>query len=179
MRKMLLCLVALGLFGSSSGAWAQLSLNLLPAAQSGNAGDTLTYFGTIQNLGTSDVFVNSDNFALTGAGLTLDDARFFNLTPLIVPGGTTTGPLALFDIAINPSASPGNYLGAFSLLGGSDASGQNILANQSFQVTVTPEPGAAAWLSGLSFTSLIWARRRAERRRKPFTRRAENRPNAG
>ena len=57
---------------------------------SGQLGQTITFQGILNNLGTPAVFLNGINFT-AAAGLTVNTAAFFQLPSLLTPG-QATGP---------------------------------------------------------------------------------------
>jgi uncharacterized membrane protein len=153
-------LVALLSLGTS--ARAQLSFLIQPGVQSAKPGSLLSYSATLTNNGSSRIFLNSDTFSLTGAGLVLDDTPFFLNFPLSLTGGqTVTG--GLFTVQIGPNVATGLYNGIFTVQGGVTSTALTNLATQSFSVGVTsaPEPASAPLLllGGIALTA-VYARRR-------------------
>lgn len=147
-------------------AHAQVSFLIQPANQVSNPGDLLTYTATLTNTGSSEVFLNSDTFNLTGVGLELDDSPFFTNFPLSLQGGGVASG-DLFTVLIGPSVAPGSYSGTFTIQGGPTDGDFNDIATQSFQVTVAgtvaPEAASLALLaiSGLPLAGMILRRRTA------------------
>ncbi|HUA62455.1 MAG TPA: hypothetical protein VML19_27105 [Verrucomicrobiae bacterium] len=132
-----------------------LSIMLDHPNQTAIAGQTLSFFGVIQNIdtvpGAADVFLNSDtlNFALTDASV---QDNFFANVPISLAEGASSGEIDLFDITLaSPESLPvGVYTGTYILLGGKDGGGdtaQDILAQVSFSVNLVPEPGSAGLLA--------------------------------
>lgn len=115
------------------------------------------------------IFLNGDSFNITSP-LTLDDSDFFNNFPLsLAPGQTFTGDL--FVITVPPGTAFGNYLGSFTLEGGSNANASDPLGTVDFNVTTTPEPSSilllltgAAGLVGAGYKRNLrgWAFGRSE-----------------
>ncbi len=139
-------LAVLPLLLLAAPAHAQLTLNLLPAVQAGNPGDTLYFTGTLSNMTADTVFLNSDSPTFNGPG-TIDDTPFFNNAPASLdpmgtmdangnPTDTYNGPF--FDITLNANAAPGTYNGTFTILGGVDGNATDTVATQDFSVTVLP-----------------------------------------
>lgn len=156
----LIALTALAALGAS----ADIDITFDNAAQSGSPGQTLNFFGTITNTGASTVFLNGDsyNFALTDA--TFSD-NFFANVPVSLAAGASSGDIDLFDVTIaNPETLPlGTYSGTYGLFGGVDENAEDNLAQASFSVNVTPEPGYFALLA-IGLVSMVWLhRRRASR----------------
>jgi hypothetical protein len=155
---------------TASAATAQVILSFSSAAQVGAPGSTVTFSGSISNIGSSTVFLNSDAFTLTGTGLTLDDSLYFANAPLSLDPGISTGTIGLFTVAIDPATGVGSYPGSFSVLGGADSNAQDTLATAPFTVGVaspssaTPEPGALALLMGAASTGSLFALRHLRRR---------------
>ena len=155
MRHTLVLTSLLVLLLSNMGrANAQLTFTLSPDTLTGAPGDTLMFFGTVTNSGSTTVFVNTDNVNLTGMGLTLDDNPFFMNVPQILNAGDTSGRVELFDVAIDPTAAFSMYPGFFSVVGGATNGSQDLLATSNFTVIVAPaapppapnvpEPGSIA-----------------------------------
>lgn len=167
MKTLRLLLVAgLLLLGSVTTARAQLSLTFTDTLLTGAPGTTLTFAATLLNTGVTELFLNSDNFSLTGAGLTLDDTPFFtNVPSSLASGAFFTGPI--FDVVLAPTALPGNYTGTFTVLGGASSTASDTLASENFQVNVVlpqqgiiPEPGVGILLAAGTLSWLGTALRR-------------------
>jgi hypothetical protein len=148
-----------------------INFTLVQPNLTGSAGDTLIFQGTLTNPTASTVFLNGDNFQAGAPFLPVDDSAFFPNTPLsLAPSGSmgdSVGPVDLFSVMIGAGAIPGNYTGLFKILGGASSSAQDILATQSFLVTVVPpqmavpEPGTLAMLgTGIAAAMLNFRRRR-------------------
>ncbi len=130
------------------------------------AGNSMTFNGSLAAPLTNagDLAILSDSFSVDSP-LVLDDTDFYFDTPFFLsPGSTYTGPL--FTVTL-PSTTPNGLYNGFFDVSLSDAAGNPVEANASFQVTagsaaaVTPEPGT--WL--LLATGLIGGvllRRRAQ-----------------
>lgn len=157
-------LIPCALVMTGTPARAQLNLQIISNTLSGLPGDTLSYTGTLINSGTTELFLNSDLFNLTGTGLTLDDSPFLTNFPLSILGGETfTGSLFTVNIGATP---PGLYNGTFTILGGTTDTDQNPLVTGNFAVTVNataPEPASGFLILGsvLPATGLWYRRRRA------------------
>lgn len=144
-------------------AHAQLSFTLSNPNQTGTAGATLTYEGTLTNLGSATLFLNGDIFSLAGTGLTLDDSAFFQQAPTSLSAfGTADASYtgALFTVEIAVDAPVQNGVGTFSIVGGADENAQNTLATQTFGTSVAPEPGT---FTLLAVTGLLVCCRRRKR----------------
>jgi hypothetical protein len=143
-------------------AQAQLLFTLDNPVQAGLPGQTLTFSGTLTNSGTSEIFLNGDNFSLGGTGLTLDDTPFVDGAPFSLAANESFSG-SLFTVAIDSSAPfPQSGAGTFSIVGGVDDTAQDILASAPFQIGVTaPEPGALGLsMAGVAVLGILTARRR-------------------
>lgn len=140
----------------SAPANAQVQFNLLTSYLGGNRGDTLSYFGTLTNLGSEEVFLNGDLFNLPGDDLTVDDSPFFTNFPLSLGAGESFTD-AMFTVNIGPNTPQGTYQGTFTILGGPSDGDFNPLATQTFGVSVgAPEPGTG-WLLFVGATAFTGA----------------------
>jgi hypothetical protein len=126
--------------------------------QSGSLGDFLQFFGTITNTSGSTVYLNSDNFDLTGFNYGTDVTDYFAITPVSLDAGASSGDMELFDITIpNPFTDGCVALadcgGSYQILGGADSNAQNVLGTAYFTIDVqqasgVPEPSYVVLLSG-------------------------------
>jgi|SRR5579871_6612031 len=136
---------------------AQLQFDLTPAVLTGMPGDTVTFSGTLTNLGGAELFLNGDGIDLAGTGFTDDDTDFvlgapLSLAPAGTPGDTWSGNL--FDVAIASDVPPADYPGEYMITGGDTGTSNDVLTIRDFVVTVTPpsavpESGASALLLGI------------------------------
>lgn len=142
-------ILLIGLAGAPAQGTA-LFITLDTPTLSGSPGDFLQFFGTITNTTGATVFLNADNFNLTGFDPSaLDDTPFFINAPLSLAAFGSTADIELFDVTIPNPFAAGDYGGTFQILGGADGSAQDIVATAFFTVQVaTPEPSSAALLSG-------------------------------
>ncbi len=144
----LLTMLALG-----SAQGGVIGLTFDQPNQTGAAGDTLHFFGLIENAGAGQVFLNGNSLNLTMASATLNDL-FISNVPLFLNGDTDSGSIELFEVALSDPLldAPGVYSGTYTLLGGADDSATEVLGAWSFSVTIepqtgdVPEPGTAAML---------------------------------
>ncbi len=121
---------------------------LTNSSLSGAPGATLTFQGTILNAGAPTVFINGDSTTTSSGFLSIDDTFFFANVPLSLDPNVSVGPVNLFSVLIAPGTSFGTYaFNFFNIVGGPDASTQNLLATQTFTVTVVPEPATALLLA--------------------------------
>jgi hypothetical protein len=145
---------------ASAGAWADINIAFDVPNQSGAAGQTLNFLGAITNTGATAVFLNNDSFNFTLTDATVVD-NFFASVPVSLAAGASSGDIDLFDVTIaNPETLPlGTYTGIYGLLGGIDGNAADNLAQASFSVSVTPEPGYFALL-GVGLSLIGWLHRR-------------------
>jgi len=157
--------------------------------QSAAAGGTLAYAGTVSNTSGSTLFLTFDALSLTPASVaTADDSVFFNNVTLPYLGGA---PIALaqgaslllpvFDVTIDPGASPGDLAsGLFSIQADTSSDPGNpgtgfSTTDVPFTVIVTsaPLPPAAAAepstvgemaIGGLGMIGMLLLRRSRPRR---------------
>lgn len=148
-RHLLLALAALALLLLPSVAQADpIIFTLSSSTLSGHPGATLTFQGTILNAGAPTVFLNGDSVTTSSGFLTVDDTAFFNNVPLSLNPNVGVGPVNLFSVLIDPNTPFGAYtFNFFDIIGGPDAATQNLLATQTFTVTVVPEPATALLLA--------------------------------
>jgi|SRR5579872_1307874 len=128
--------------------------------QTGAAGDTLTFSGTIANNSGMDLFVNSAEVNLLGFGPNDSDLTdfIFNFTG-VLPDSSSIGPADFFIVTIPDLMNVGLYAGTLTVQGGADANADSTLATVDFSVNVTgstspsvPEPGTLA----LMIAPLAW-----------------------
>jgi len=158
----------------ASPAFAGLIFTLNSPTGVGAPGDSIIFSGTLldDDLDTSFLFLNAIAVSFTPPGGTFlsPDANFFfqnvigvlQSPPDIFPD-SYTGPIFKIDVAPNTPA--GTYFGTIQIEGGHNDPGEtNVLATQTFQVVMAPEPG----LTGLTLAALAClalARSRSQRRR--------------
>jgi PEP-CTERM motif len=149
---LLLTLLAM-LFLSSAAHGDSISIALTQTVQTGAPGTTLTFDATLANLTSGTVFLNGDAATTPTSSFTIDDNPFLTNAPLLLAGGASSGPFALFNVSIAPGTTPGTYsFNIFSILGGSTSADFNSLGSAQFNVNVSPvpEPGTILLLgSGL------------------------------
>ena len=141
------------------------SFNINPPVASGLPGDTVYLSASMVNNTGATVFVNDLSVAFNSpADVYLSqDVNFFyfNVPGTFVAGASWTGDF--MQISIDPSTPPGDYTGVASIIGGANEFATNpltnILASQSFEVVVVPEPRAAA-LMAAGLALLAWRTRR-------------------
>ena len=125
---------------------------------SGNAtttpGTTLILNGTITNNdsqqpiylnSTANSIVSTSDPSLQTSALNsmLDQSALQNyLPPMLTAGQVFTGPLIKLDIS--STTPPGEYWGAYNIIGGASATSTNVLANQLFYIHLQPSQNAAS-----------------------------------
>jgi len=127
---------------------AQLEVTLDQPSQTGVSGSTLTFTGTIQNTGTSTVFLNGDSLAVTDAA-TDDSAYLAGAPESLDPGQTYSG--TLFTASLASTALPGSYTGFFSIAGGGDGDTFTSLSSSPVSISVAALQ-ATVTLSNLTTT---------------------------
>jgi hypothetical protein len=141
-------------------ASADVIFTLTPSALPAQPGGTASFTGTLENTGSSVVFLNGDLFSVPDFPLlTIDDSPFFNDAPLFLNPNGDSYSGAFFNILVDPSTPTGPYTGSFTIQGGADSNTFDDLATQNFEVDVgstspptnTPEPGS------LSLTAMTLA----------------------
>src|SRR5436190_3297139 len=156
LRKSLLA-GALVAFSGSIACADSISISFDSPIQFAVPGDTVTFSGTIANLSSNFVDLNGCALNLGGQFTTDDCALFFNNAPFFLNPNETNGPFAMFTATVNvPFTGPAGLQppGTFTVLGFVEAPGDgptdgatlNVLAQQTFQVNVVPEPGSAGLL---------------------------------
>jgi hypothetical protein len=156
MRR-LLSLIAFIVIGGLA-ARADIIVTLDNPNQTGNPGQTLSFYGIISNSSTDTdpagaIYLNMDNVSMALSSLSytwLDDLAN---TPVDLIGSQSSSDIDLFDIVLTDPQSDlfGSYSGAYTLLGGADGganTAQDFLAQAGFTITtVAPEPGTFALLA--------------------------------
>lgn len=161
-NQLVLSMLGLAVVAShASAARAQsLDVTLNDSTVVVNQGATIVdFYATITDPSTTaTVYLNGDNPTTSSPFLTVDDTPFFNNAPLLLAPGQSSGLLELFAVDLPASTPQGIYSGnVFSILGGSNGSAANDVADIHFTVGVTaptatraPEIDPASALSGLT-----------------------------
>jgi hypothetical protein len=152
---------------AAAGVPADINIALDDPNQTGSAGQTLNFFGTITNTNATPVFLNGDSLNFTLGDATVSD-NFFTNVPISLAAGGSSGDIDLFDVTLaDPESLPlGTYTGTYGLLGGIDGNASDNLAQVNFSATVTPEPGYFA-LMGIGLVLMGWVHRRRASRTVP------------
>jgi hypothetical protein len=148
MKLAVAVLLTIGL--SSAAAYADsITFTLNTPGYIGAGGGSATFNATVTapSSNLAPVFLNGDNFNITGP-ITLNDSDFIADFPVsLAPGASFTGPL--FVVTAGPGLPFGTYLGNFELLGGANGNAFGVLGNPqgaSFAVITTPEPSSIVLL---------------------------------
>jgi len=131
-----------------------ITLNLTNPVQTGTPGSTLLFDAMVTAPGTNGgaIYLNGDNFDSLASPLTSNDDGFLLGFPLSLDPGESFAGL-LFTITLPPGINAGPYLGSFAILGGTDGSAQDELAQVNFTVNATdgtsavPEPDSLMLLA--------------------------------
>ena len=139
--KHIILILVLHLLAFSAAQAGAIDITLDSPILSGPPGSVLQFFGTLTNTTGDIAYLNADNFStvLPDPGV-IDDSPFFTNAPLFLLANEATSDIGLFNITISYSFAPGNYDGAFTLLGGAAADSQDILGSADFTVGVTEAP---------------------------------------
>ena len=150
---------------------SEIQVNFSNLTLSGNPGDTVPFFASLTNLSTTDtIYFNSISATGVSADLDFEILPFFLNAPLFLDPGESSGQFEIFDVAIDPAATPGDYPGnTISLLGGTDGGALDDLADSVMEVdvegsqTTVPEP--SGWILAASGVGLFVFRTRSVRTR--------------
>lgn len=140
---------ALGLLLASQVAHAQSVLfSFVTPQRTVLPGSPVTFSGTITNNSTVTEFLNGFDFGALGpdfggAGLTADTTPFFNLTPLRLTPGQSTGVISLFTVTALPTVTAGSYTNFFNIEGGLDTATSDQMGGAQFIVDAAPLPEAS------------------------------------
>jgi hypothetical protein len=181
MKRTLAILIGLGLMGGFGAVRANtVTVTLQNPSQSGNPGDLLQFFGTIQNdlaSGPDSIYLNGATGTPVSADLPIDTLPLFlsyilTSPPALAPGDSTAA-IELFDITISLTAAPGAYVGnSVSFSGGPLVDSQDplgivyadVTVNPTSQPAGVPEPGTGVLLlTGLA----AWSGLRRRRAKQP------------
>jgi hypothetical protein len=160
--KTLLCTLILATLGTAAAKADTVTISFDQPNQTAIPGQTLEFFGTITNLTSSTIFLNSDDLDPAGLSISSNDLFFTNAPISLAPAGqpgSSSGDIELFDllVTIPLQDAPGLYSGTYDLIGGPDDGkdiAQDVLGSANFSVTTVttvPEPSTIyLLLSGAS-----------------------------
>jgi hypothetical protein len=163
LRNFLLTIAALAILPGAAARADSIAINFMPSTLSAMPGQTVTFSGTITNLANATVDLNSCDVNLAGPFTTDSCVNFLFFAPLFLSPFETSAPFDMFTVTVGQpfTGSSGlQYPGIFTVLGGPDGDAQNVLAQATFAVVVTPEPGTFVLL-GLALTMTFALRRRS------------------
>jgi hypothetical protein len=143
--KTLLCALILATLGTAAAKADTITITLDQPNQVGLPGSTVEFLGTLTNNTSGTIFLNGDALNIEGLSFTITD-QFFNNAPISLAPGANSGDIELFDIAVaSPLLDPaGFYTGTYSLLGGIDGNGQDLLETQPTTFSVDTAPPTSA-----------------------------------
>jgi hypothetical protein len=158
---LVLPLTVAGFLLAGTAAKADTVLTLLSPYQSGS-GPVFEFDGTLTNTGDTTVFLNGDDYFGDLPYAAFNDSPFYANAPLFLDPGQSTDIIELFTITAPPYGPGSNfYAGTYEILGGGDSSSSDLLASESFDINVTPEPSSLVLLlSGLAGLAGTLRRRR-------------------
>ena len=118
-----------------------LAFSLTPATASGVGSNEVTFFGALTNTSLTDsVYLNDIRLSFTGVAtnyFAADTNIFFaNVPGVMLTGETYTD--RVFGVVISPSIPPGIYSGTAIIAGGLNIFAMNLLASQTFQISLPP-----------------------------------------
>jgi hypothetical protein len=158
--KTLLCTLILATLGATAAQADTITITFDQPNQVALPGTTVEFFGTLTNNTTGTIFLNGDALNIAGLSFTTTD-QFFNNVPSSLAPGANSGDIELFDISASSPLldAAGFYTGTYSLLGGIDGNGQDVLETNPAAFSVdtapatspVPEPASIAlFLTGAS-----------------------------
>lgn len=153
--------LAATIFFCAAPAFADsIVLTLDHPIQTGTAGSTLSFTGSVFAPATNGGTVSLDTDAANGPSFdnppNFDDSGFFSNFFSVDPGQTVSG--LLFTITLPTNIAPGTYNSFYEIVG-SDSNSSNISTSEQFTINVptvaaTPEPGT--WLLLATGIAAIW-----------------------
>jgi len=167
--SMFVCVLCLLL--NPARAHAQtINITLNPNAVAGASGSGFTIQSTLSNTSGTNAFINGAIASIPGLGITLDTTPFLVNAPATLASPGNAGPFDALNITITGAATPGVYVGTFTILGGTDGLQMNNIGSVNFTVTVlgpggggssVPEgDGLTLFLAALPVLGLLQLRRR-------------------
>src|SRR6478736_5120738 len=109
-------LIAAVLLTASTAGAMPITLTFDSSLLFGQPGTTVTFVGSVTDVGNSPTFLNGDNFVVAPP-LVGDDTPFFNNFPAILPPLQSL-KAPILTVGIPLAATPGLYSGTLELLGG-------------------------------------------------------------
>jgi hypothetical protein len=167
LRNLLLIIAALTVLPATPARADSLSIAFDHSILSAAPGQTVTFRGTITNLGNAIVDLNSCDVNLAGPFTTDSCVDFLLFAPLFLGPLETSAPFDMFSVTVDQRFTGPFGLqspGIFTVFGGPNGDAMNVLVQANVGVIVTPEPRTAALL-GLAITMTLALRRR---RRSPI-----------
>lgn len=154
MMKRCAAIVGLLLLLGASLGQAGLTVSLTPAVQNSAQGRSLLFTVTLTNSSITDaLYLNDIQFTLSGSAATLlkpdTNTYFSNVPGILLPGETYSGPL--FSVALDAAATPADYSGTVTVLGGADIFASTSLSAVDFAVLFPSVTLAAADASASEF----------------------------
>lgn len=134
-----------------SVARADIVITLDAPNQTGSAGETLIFSGTLFNSSPDTIYLNGADLNLAGNSFTPDFSDlFFANVPVSLDPGQASPDIELFEVLLNdPFTDPfAAYGGNYAMSGGADPSVQDSLASVDFIITAengsspVPEPSS-------------------------------------
>jgi|HubBroStandDraft_1064217.scaffolds.fasta_scaffold00001_37 hypothetical protein len=150
LSRLLVVTLLATVFLSSAARADSISLTLTEIVQTGAAGTTVTFDGSLTNLTGGTIFLNGAGATVSSPFLTVNDNPFLINAPLSLAADASSGPFALFTVSIAPGTPLGTYgPSTFLILGGANNSAFGTIGSTQFTVDVSsvPEPGTIVLLS--------------------------------
>lgn len=154
-------LIAAVLLIANTASAMPITLTLGSSLLFAQPGTTVTFVGTVTDIGNSPTFLNGDNVTVAPPLLPDDLPFFLNFPAILGPLQVVTAPILTVSIPL--TATGGLYSGSIELLGGTTPVSLDTLATQTFavQVQAVPEPiTASLLLCGGAVAALRHSRRR-------------------
>lgn len=157
LRILFVSLVWLLCLPADAGAQT-INVTLTPNAVAGVAGSGFTIQSTLSNTSGTGAFINGAVANIPGLGITLDATPFLVSAPATLASPGAAGPFDALNITITGAATPGVYVGTFTILGGTDGGQLNDIGSATFTVTVLgPGGGGSSVPEGDGLTLLLAA----------------------